>query len=272
MKILFCGDVVGKSGRNVIEEYLPKLKSSLSLDFIIVNGENSAHGFGITDKISESMFNHQVDVITLGNHAFDNKNIVEYINQEPKLIRPLNYKNSAGNGYMILNHNGVKVMVINLLGTLFMHSKIDLENPFECINNLLEEYKLKENIDIIIVDFHCETTSEKNAMGLFLDGRVSAVFGTHTHIPTNDARILPEGTGYQTDVGMSGDYYSVIGMQKEGALGAFFLKEGEKKERLSPAQNEGMISGVLFEINEATGKCEYIESVMYGKLFNKGKE
>ena len=151
-----------------------------------------------------------------------------------------------------------------------MHSKIETSNAFECINNLLETYKLKENVDIIIVDFHSETTSEKSSMGFFLDGRVSGVFGTHTHIPTNDTRILPNGSGYQTDVGMCGDYVSVIGMNKEAAIGAFFLKEGATRERLSPSLGEGMLSGVLMEVDELSGKCTYIEPVMYGNMFNRG--
>ncbi len=272
MKILFCGDVVGRSGRDVIKNYIPSLKSSLNLDFIIINGENSAHGFGITDKICEDIFSLGVDVITLGNHSFDNKNIIGYIVKTPNLIRPLNYKNSEGNGFCILECSNLKIMVVNLLGTLFMNSKIQLSNPFECINSLLKEYKLKENIDVIIVDFHSETTSEKNSMGLFLDGRVSGVFGTHTHIPTNDIRILPKGTAYQTDVGMCGDYNSVIGMDKDVAIGAFFLKEGQKKERLSPASNQGMLSGVIMEIDDLTGKCIYIKSAIYGNVFNRGNK
>ncbi len=272
MKILFCGDVVGRSGRSVIKEQIPKLKASLNLDFIIVNGENSAHGFGITEKICEEMFSLGIDVVTLGNHSFDNKNIEDYIDKTPNLIRPLNYKQAHGNGFCIVECNSLKIMVVNLLGSLFMHSKIETSNAFECINNLLAKYKIKENIDIIIVDFHGETTSEKSSMGFFLDGRVSAVFGTHTHIPTNDTRILPKGTGYQSDVGMCGDYVSVIGMNKESAIGAFYLSEGERRERLSPALEEGMLSAVLIKIDELSGKCTYIEPIMQGSLFNRGNQ
>ncbi|MDR0483824.1 MAG: TIGR00282 family metallophosphoesterase [Alphaproteobacteria bacterium] len=271
MKILFCGDVVGRSGREVLNKYLPELKSSLNLDLIIVNGENSAHGFGITQSIAEDIFKLGADIITLGNHSFDNQNILEYIAKQPKLIRPINYKNSTGEGLYVLEHNGFKVLVVNLLGKLFMHSKIAFDDPFICIDKVLQEYKLKENVDVIIVDFHAETTSEKNAMGFFLDGRVSAVFGTHTHILTNDTRILSGGTGYQSDVGMCGDYDSVIGMTKESALSAFFLQKDETRTRLAPATGEGMLAGVVLEIDENTGKCIFIESVAYGKIFNRGQ-
>ncbi|MDR2007667.1 MAG: TIGR00282 family metallophosphoesterase [Alphaproteobacteria bacterium] len=268
MKILFCGDVVGKSGREVLAQYLPSLKEELNLDIIIVNGENSAHGFGITQGIAEDMFALGVDVITLGNHSFDNPNIMDYITTQPKLIRPLNYVNAAGQGYYILNHKNTKILVINLLGKLFMHSKLETTDPFAHINTFLEEYKLTEDIDAIIVDFHAETTSEKNAMGFFLDGKVSAVLGTHTHMPTADARILPNDTGFQTDVGMCGDYNSVIGMSIESALSTFFLQDSAPKLRLTPALGEGMLAGTLLEI-DSMGKCIFIESIKYGKIFKK---
>ncbi|MCL2567638.1 MAG: TIGR00282 family metallophosphoesterase [Alphaproteobacteria bacterium] len=272
MKILFCGDVVGKSGRTVLSKYLPDLKTSLNLDIIIVNGENAAHGFGITQGIAEDIFNLGVDVITLGNHSFDNQNIIEYIANQPRLIRPINYIDSAGNGFYILNYKSYKVLVINLLGKLFMYSKIEASDPFVYINNFLEKYKLKENIDAVIVDFHAETTSEKNAMGVFLDGKVSAIIGTHTHMPTGDARILPNGTGYLTDSGMCGDYNSVIGMESESALQNFFLTNSAYKARLTPAEAEGMLSGVVLEIDDNSGKCIFIESVKYGNIFKKGNK
>ncbi len=264
MKILFCGDIVGKAGRRVVLENIATLKTKMALDFVIVNGENAAHGFGITSKICEQLFSCGVDVITLGNHAFKNRDICEYIKTQPQLLRPANYHEAEGVGFAIYNVLDKKLLVLNLLGKVFMQSKISYSNPFIFMKNFLHQYRLGDNIDAIIVDFHAETTSEKNAMGVFLDGKVSAVLGTHTHIPTADARILPKGTAYQTDVGMCGDYDSVIGMEKESSIEMFFLDEESAKIKLTPSVKCATLAGVVLEINNFNGLCRGISQVLMG--------
>ena len=256
MKVLFAGDVVGKSGRSVVTSVLPKLKKELKPDLIILNGENAAHGFGLTPKLFQGFLKLGVDVVTLGNHSFDKTDINETLDTAENLIRPLNYpENTIGHGYCLVEKNGIRICVAQLLGKVFMRPTDD---PFATIDSFIKVHQ--KEYDILIVDFHAEATAEKVGMGYYLDGRASLVLGTHTHIPTADARILPGGTGIQTDVGMCGDYNSIIGMTVESALPRF---SGVQK-RLSPAEGAGTFCGTIADIDDKTGKCTAIRSVIIG--------
>lgn len=261
MNILFCGDIVGRSGRDVLLEYLPRLKHDLSLDLIIVNGENAAHGFGITKTICQSLFAQGIHVITTGNHVWDQKEIIGYINQEPRLLRPLNYPISApGRGFVIhIDARGRKTLVVNAMARLFMEP---LDDPFAAVDALLKAHPMGSSVQAIVLDFHGEATSEKMAMGHFCDGRVSLVVGTHSHIPTADTQILSQGTAYQTDAGMCGDYNSVIGMNKEVPLHKFTRKT--PTERMSPALGPGTLCAVYVETDDSTGLALRAEPVQLG--------
>ncbi len=250
MKLLFCGDVVGRSGRQVIEHYIPLLRKELALDFVIVNGENAAGGIGITKKICEQFYESGVDVITSGNHIWDQREIINYIDQDNRLLRPLTYpQGTPGAAYGLYTlSSGLKIFVVNIMGQLFMPK---VEDPFRAIQNLLNEYKLKEHCDFIFIDFHGETTSEKAAFAYFVDGQVSAVVGTHTHVPTADHRLLPKGTAFLSDVGMCGDYQSVIGMRKDLSLQRFLTPINPP--RLLPAEGEGTLCAVFLELDDASG-------------------
>ncbi|MEE8393137.1 MAG: TIGR00282 family metallophosphoesterase, partial [Rhodospirillales bacterium] len=223
MNILFCGDVVGKTGRRVVLDNIPDIREKLDLDFVVVNGENAAHGFGITGKICRAFFEAGTDVITTGNHVWDQREVMNFIDGEPRLLRPLNLqKDSPGRGAGVFDApGGRRVMVMHPIGLLFMAA---LDDPFAALDKELDGVRLGRDVDCIIVDIHAEASSEKMAMGHFLDGRVSMVIGSHVHVPTSDAQILPGGTAYQTDVGMCGDYDSVIGMGKEIAVARFTNK------------------------------------------------
>lgn len=244
MRILFLGDVVGKSGRAGVVKHLPGLRDALALDFVIVNGENAAHGFGITAKICDELFEAGADVISTGNHVWDQREALSFIEREDRLLRPVNYpKGTPGRGAgLYQTATGANVLVINVMGRLFMDA---LDDPFAAVEKELSACPLGEAADAIVIDVHCETTSEKNSMGHFADGSVSLVVGTHTHIPTADTRILPGGTAFQTDAGMCGDYDSVIGMQKDEAVGRFVRKYSV--ERLQPAEGEATVCGVVVE-------------------------
>jgi metallophosphoesterase (TIGR00282 family) len=261
MKILMCGDVLGKSGRQAILENIENLRARLKADFVVVNGENAAHGFGITEKICKSFYEVGVDVITTGNHVWDQRELMNYIDSDPKLLRPINYpKGTPGAGFGIFDAAlGKKVMVTNLMGRLFMDS---LDDPFQAIDSLFDKYKLSQGIDAIIVDMHAETTSEKMAMGHHCDGRASVVVGTHTHVPTADAQVLPGGTAYQTDMGMCGDYNSVIGMDKGAALARFTKKV--PAGRLEPMEGEATLCGTFVETDDITGLAKSVEPVRLG--------
>lgn len=254
MKILFCGDVVGKSGRSVVADALKKLKKKV--DFIVVNGENAAHGFGLTPKLYQGFLKLGADVVTLGNHSFDKADINDTLKTEPCLIRPMNYpENTIGKGYTVVEKNGVRVCVAQILGKVFMRP---VDDPFICMRQFIEKHR--QEYDILIVDFHAEATAEKVGMGYFLDGQASLVVGTHTHMPTADWRILPKGTGFQTDVGMCGDYNSIIGMTTESALPRFTGTVG----RLSPAEKEGTFCALVADIDEKTGVCRRVCPVRLG--------
>jgi len=261
MKVLYIGDVVGKSGRKAVLDHLPRLQDQLGLDFVVVNGENAAHGFGITGAICDTFFAAGVDVVTTGNHAWDQREIVEYIQTEPRLLRPVNYpEGTPGQGVGIYEaKNGQKVCVIQAMGRLFMDP---LDDPFAGVQRALLNKKLGQKTDFILIDIHAEATSEKMAMGQHFDGQASMVVGTHSHIPTGDAQILPNGTAYQTDAGMCGDYDSVIGMTKGPAIGRFISKM--RGERLAPASGEGTLCAVYVESDDATGLALKISPVRIG--------
>jgi len=261
LRLLYCGDLLGRSGREAVQEHVPKLREKLKLDFVVVNGENAAHGFGITGKLCTELFESGVDVVTLGNHAWDQKEIMSFIDSEPRLLRPRNYPaGTPGRGSHVYSAaNGKKLMVVQVMGRLFMDP---LDDPFPAVEAELSRYPLGASVQAIIVDIHAEATSEKMAMGHFADGRASLVVGSHSHVPTADAQILPKGTAYQTDAGMCGDYDSVIGMKKEPAILKFTRKlPGEK---LSPAEGPGTLCGVFVETDDRTGLAKRVEPVRIG--------
>ena len=261
MRILFIGDVMGRTGRDALTEHLPNLKDILKTDIVIVNGENSAHGFGITPKICEEFYGCGVDCITTGNHIWDQREIIPYIDKDPKLLRPLNYPaGTMGNGFYIHETaSGAKIMIVNAMARLFMDA---MDDPFAALDRLVQEYPLKRKVQAIFVDFHGETTSEKMAMAHYLDGRISALVGTHTHIPTADYHIMVNGTAYQTDAGMTGDYDSVIGVRKDISIHRFVRKT--PCERMVPADGEATVCGTLIETDDKTGLAVNISAVRVG--------
>ena len=261
MKVLVCGDVVGKSGRNVVEKFLPELKKNKEIDFVILNGENAAGGFGINKSICKSFYDLGVDVITTGNHIWDQKDIISYIEKDKRLLRPQNYPiDTPGKGFGIYStSSGIKIAVINIMCRLFMEA---IDDPFRILEELLERIKNFENKLVIIVDVHGEATSEKMAIGHFLDGKVTAVVGTHTHVPTADLQILEKGTFFQTDLGMCGDYDSVVGMNKLISLKRFRNKH--LKIRHQPAEGEASFCGVLLSINKNSLDVDNFEQLLLG--------
>jgi len=261
MRILFLGDIVGATGCSMLQNNLLRVKESKKIDFIIVNGENAAKsGVGITDDICKDFFNCGVDVITTGNHVWDQKETMEFIEKENRLLRPKNlFEPAPGKGFGIYQtKRNFKVGVLNLMGNVFMKKCDDV---FEISEKFMQSYKLKNDYDFLVVDFHGEITSEKNAIGHFFDGSATLVVGTHTHIPTNDARILNKGTAYQTDAGMCGDYDSVIGMNKENSINRFMKKNSSKH---FPALGEATLCGVIVDCNVETGLADKIESYIFG--------
>ena len=262
MNILILGDIVGPSGREALVKTLPNLIKKKELDFVIVNGENAADsGVGITKKNTEEFFKAGTDVITSGNHIWDEKETMEFITSEKRLLRPENLiQGSPGAGTGIFNSkNNKKVAVINLMGNIFMKKS---EDVFESAKKFIQTVKLKRDADFIIVDLHGEITSEKMAMGYFFDGKATMVVGTHTHVPTSDHRILEKGTAYQTDIGMCGDYNSVIGMNKDNSLKKFFKDSTAKKHY--PALGEATISGLMVKADDDTGLAKKIEPIIVG--------
>ena len=261
MRILFLGDVVGISGCSKILNNLKAEIKKKKINFVIVNGENSAEpGVGLTSEICNDFFNCGVNVITTGNHVWDQKEIVSFIDKENRLLRPHNlFEPSPGKGFEIYeDSNNFKIGVLNLMGNVFMKK---CEDVFDTSKKFLKSYQLKEDYDLLVVDFHGEITSEKNAIGHFFDGKATLVVGTHTHIPTNDARVLKNGTAYQTDAGMCGDYDSVIGMNKNNSINRF-LKENSTKH--FPATGEATLSGVIVDCDIKTGLAKNIESYIFG--------
>jgi len=261
MNILFLGDIVGDSGCISIKKNLPNIIKDKSIDFVVVNGENAAkEGVGITENITNELLNSGVDVITTGNHVWDQKETYDFISKQNRLLRPLNLlSNSPGKGFDIYNSKkGFKIGVLNLMGNIFMKKCKDV---FVEAKKFLEKNKLKDQYDFLIVDFHGEITSEKMAIGHYFDGSATLVVGTHTHVPTNDGRVLKNGTAYLTDAGMCGDYNSVIGMNTQNSINRFFKREATKH---FPAKGEASLSGVIVEANPENGLANKINSFIFG--------
>lgn len=261
MRILFAGDVVGRSGRDAIEKYLPELKSQHKVDLTIVNVDNAAHGFGVTTKICEDFIALGADCLTGGNHVWDQKEIIPYIDREKRLLRTINYPQGVpGQGALLLDvQGGRKALVVHVMGRLFMDT---LDDPFKALDDILQRYPLGQAVQAVFVDIHAEATSEKMALAQYLDGRVTAVVGTHTHIPTADCQVLPKGTAFQADAGMTGDYNSVIGFRPDIPIQRFVRKFAV--EKLTPAEGEATFCGTLIETDDTTGKAKSIRPIRVG--------
>ena len=256
MNILCIGDIVGKPGRKAVNDLLADLKKELAIDLVIANAENSAGGAGVTGRIADQLFGMGCDVLTLGDHVWDQQDIVEYLKKTPKIVRPANFPDGTpGQGWCVVTlPSKQKVGVINLLGRVFM--RYNLECPFRTARKILAE--IKKSTDIIVVDLHAEATSEKMAMGFFLDGEASVVFGTHTHIQTADDKVLPKGTAYITDLGMTGPYDSIIGQNKEQIIQRFLTSI---PVRFEVAQDDVYLCGVVVDVDDKTGKARSINRV-----------
>lgn len=261
MRLLFLGDVVGRAGRNVVTDRLPALRERWQLDCVVVNGENAAGGFGITEAICDDLLQAGADVVTLGNHSFDQREALVFIERQPRLVRPANYPpGTPGRGATIVEtRKGARVLVVNAMGRLFIDP---LDDPFAAVDRELAACPLREVADAIVIDFHAEASSEKEAFGWHCDGRASLVVGTHTHVPTADHRILSGGTAYLTDAGMCGDYDSVLGMHKEEPVRRFLYKT--PGSRLEPAQGEGTLCGIAVETDDATGLAKSVHALRLG--------
>jgi hypothetical protein len=261
MRLLFLGDIVGRAGRLAVVERLPGLIQDWKLDFVVINGENAAGGFGITEAIYQEIRDAGADAITLGNHAWDQREALVFIERAPRLLRPANYPaGTPGRGAAVYAaKNGARVLVINLMGRIFMDP---LDDPFAVIERELTACPLRQGCDVSIVDFHAEATSEKQSLAHLVDGRVSLVVGTHTHVPTADERVLSGGTAYVTDIGMCGDFDSVIGMQKEEPIRRFLTRL--PSARFEAATGPATLTGVAVEIDDATGLARWIEPVRLG--------
>lgn len=261
MRILFCGDVVGRSGRTVVTQEIPQLRKKLDLDFVVINGENAAHGFGITKAICTEFYAAGVDVVTTGNHVWDQRETATYIAEDSRLLRPANFpKGTPGSGWATCTTpRKQQILVINVMGRLFMEP---LEDPFAAVDEILTEHPLGKDIAAIVVDIHAEATSEKQALAHYLDGRVSLVIGTHTHVLSADGRVLPHGTAFQSDAGMCGDYDSVIGMKKNVPVARFRSKM--PTDRPAPAEGDATLCGVIVETEPTTGLAVRIDPVRLG--------
>ncbi len=266
MRIVFLGDVVGRAGREAVERHLPGLRATLAADLVVVNGENASHGFGLAPGMADAFFAAGADVITLGNHAFDRKELIGHIERTPRIIRPLNYgPGTPGSGAVVVElSQGRRALVVNVMCRLFMEL---LDDPFRLTDELLGRHRLGGpltggTVHAILIDLHGEATSEKAAFAHSFDGRVSAVVGTHTHVPTADHQVLPGGTAFQSDAGMCGDYDSVIGMHKDVAAQRFWRKLNG--ERLNPAEGEATLCGLFVETSDATGLATSAEPIRMG--------
>jgi hypothetical protein len=268
MRILFIGDIVGRSGRAIIAERLPGLVAEWKLDLVVINGENSAGGFGITETIYNELIDAGADAITLGNHAWDQREALVFIERAPRLVRPVNYpKGTPGRGAALVDtKNGKRALVINAMGRIFMDP---LDDPFTAVERELAACALGKDADAVILDMHAEATSEKQAIGFFVDGRASLVVGTHTHSPTADHRILPAGTAFVSDVGMTGDFDSVIGMNKDEPLARFLRKlPGGKFE---PAHGPATLCGIAVETDDKTGLATRTGAVRLGGILEEAR-
>lgn len=261
MRILFIGDVVGRTGCRAISDYLPKLKKTLRVDLALLNGENAAF-HGMTRPIVDAFFEAGIDGITSGNHMWDHEEIYDFIGKEPRMIRPMNWvEDKPGQGTMILEKDGARILVVNCLGKLFMGDEV--HDPFKSVEQAIQCYTLGKDVNAILLDFHTETTAEKQAMGTFLDGRVSLVVGTHTHVPTADYQVLPGGTAYITDIGMTCDYDSNIGVRKDLMMESF-LGVRQKDKEFTCAEGAPTLCAVLADIDTQTGLARSIEAVRVG--------
>lgn len=262
MRLLFLGDVMGRAGRKAVSEQLGRLRAAWRLDFVVVNGENATNGMGLSAGHATALFEAGADVVTLGDHAFDQKDMPQHIGQETRIIRPINFAPAApGQGARVFQDGrGRKILVAQVLGQVFMKRPFD--NPFAALDGALNTHRLGGGVQAAIVDIHCEATSEKMAVGQYCDGRASLVVGTHTHVPTADAMILPKGTAYLSDAGMCGDYNSIIGMDKAEPMRRFVT--GMPKARFEPALGEATLSGVYVETDDKTGLATRIEMVRQG--------
>jgi 2',3'-cyclic-nucleotide 2'-phosphodiesterase len=262
VNLLILGDVFGQPGREAVKAHLPALRRDLEIDVAIVNAENAAHGFGLTEKIAGELYEAGADVLTTGNHVWDQRELIPYLERDPRVLRPANFPpGTPGSGARLHRlGDGRAVLVINLMGRLFMDA---LDDPFRGLDAAIEGHQLGRDVAAVAVDFHGEATSEKTALGHFADGRVSAVIGTHTHIPTADARILAGGTAYISDVGMCGDYDSVIGLEKQASIRRFLTKmPGPKKPE--PAGGEATLCGIFVMTDDLTGLARRIDPVRLG--------
>ena len=261
MRILFLGDVVGRAGRDAVAAGLPGLRAALRADLVVVNGENASHGFGLAPDMAEAILAAGADAITLGNHSWDRKELISYIGQQPRIVRPLNYPpGTPGAGSAVVTlQDGRKALVLNAMGRLFMDP---LDCPFRGTAELLSRYRLGSSVAAIVADFHAEATSEKLAYAHSFDGTVSMIIGTHTHVPTADHQVLPGGTAYQSDAGMCGDYDSVIGMTKDGSAARFWRKM--PGERMAPAEGVATLCGLFVVTDDATGLARSAEPVRVG--------
>jgi hypothetical protein len=261
MRLLFLGDVVGRPGRVAVSEHLPELKRRWALDCVVINGENAAGGFGITEAICDELLAAGADAITLGNHSFDQREALVFIERQPKLLRPINYPSTTpGRGATLIDTaTGMRVLVVNAMARLYMDP---LDDPFSAVDRALNEAPLGRVSDAVIVDFHGEASSEKQAMGHYLDGRASLVVGTHTHVPTADYQIFDGGTAYMTDAGMCGDYDSILGMTKEEPVRRFVEKT--PGSRLEAASGQGTLSGIAVETDDRTGLATKVAAVRIG--------
>lgn len=262
MKLLYLGDIVGRSGRRAILERVPSLRDAWGLDFVVVNGENATNGAGLSAQHATALLAAGVDCLTLGDHAFDQKDMMQAVETESRIIRPINIaKTAPGKGFRVFDaRGGRKVLVAQVLGRVFMKQPYD--DPFSALDQVLRTFPLGGAVQAAIVDIHCEATSEKMGIGHFCDGRASMVVGSHTHVPTADAMILPGGTAYQSDAGMCGDYNSVIGMDKAEPLRRFVT--GMAKGRFQPAEGPATLSGLYAEVDDKTGKATRVEMVRVG--------
>ncbi len=270
MKLLFCGDIVGRAGRDAVALHVPALRRALELDFVIGNGENAAGGFGITADTADELFDAGLDVITTGNHVWDQREVLTLLPRERRLLRPVNFPpdTTPGAGHGVYeSQRGERILVVNVMGRLFMDP---LGDPFAAVDAVLSEHELGLGVAAVVVDVHAETTSEKQALGHFVDGRASLVVGTHTHVPTSDGQIFPGGTAYQTDAGMCGDYDSVIGADKAMWVQKFRTKM--PVGRISPSRGPATLCAVYVETDPATGLAREIRQVIRGaRLQTRGE-
>jgi hypothetical protein len=266
MRLLFIGDVVGKPGRAIIQDRLPELRRRLKLDCVVVNGENSAGGFGITEEICQDLIDAGADAVTLGNHSWDQREALVFIERQPRLVRPVNYPaGTPGRGAALIEiADGRRVLVVNVLGRLYMEA---LDDPFRAAEREVEACPLGAGCDAILIDMHAEATSEKQGMAYFLDGRASMVVGTHTHAPTADHRILPAGTAYQSDAGMTGNYQSILGMDRREPIRRWLEKT--PGSRIEVAEGPGTICGLAVETDDATGLALKVAPLRVGAVLEE---